>query len=136
MLRTFLRLRPAPPPAPPFFPPFCDLNPFTSSSNTMDGGLTFLPHPWVVGVGCESVGISIFVGSTSEGNANTTAVLEIDVDPVVLMADATAAPTGNRGRTGLAFCTALRRTGANAKLADHPEEHKLRGRGRAWMMIV
>ena len=64
-----------------------------------------MPHPWVVGAGCGSTSASVFVGSTSEGGANTTAVLEMgaaEIDPV-LTADATAAPTGSRVAAGLAF---------------------------------
>lgn len=59
------------------------------------------------------------VDSTSVGGANTTAVLEMAVEDD--NAAATAAPAGRRAATGLPFCPILRRTGANARLADHPE---------------
>ena len=64
-----------------------------------------MPHPWVVGAGCGSTGGSVFVGSTNEGGANTTAVLEMGAAEVgpVLAADATAAPTGSRVAAGLTF---------------------------------
>ena len=67
-------------------------------------------------------------GSTSVGGAKITAVLDMaaeDVDsPVDVDAEATAAPTGRRGAAGLAFCAGLRRTGAKARLADHPEQYR------------
>jgi hypothetical protein len=58
--------------------------PLTSSSNTMDGGLTFFPQPdlWLepepgpAGAGSGRAGTST---STRVGGAATTAVAEIDV---------------------------------------------------------
>jgi hypothetical protein len=82
-----------------------------SSSSTIEGGLTFLPHPsrWVSSI--VNFGGSMF----SVGGADTTAVADnIDAGP------ATAAPTGNLGAEafGFVFC----RIGANASAADHPSD--------------
>lgn len=57
--------------------------------------------------------------STRVGGANTTAVLEMVAEDG--NAAVTATPAGKREATGLPFCPILRRTGANARLADHPE---------------
>lgn len=64
--------------------------------------------------------------STSEGGANTTAVLEI-VAPPGADVGATAAPTGMRGAAVLAL-GAWRRVGAKASAADHPG-HRVPGSG-------
>lgn len=105
----------------------------------MEGGLTFFPQPWVCGWVAGSswesgAGADVGFGSTRAGGAKTTAVLEIvgmaaEVDAVEI-AVATAAPTGNRGAAGLAFCAVLRRTGAKARLADHPGGHRHIAAGR------
>ncbi len=78
IIRTFLFF--LPPPLRFGFP----RKPLTSSSNTMDGGLTFFPHPdlWLepepgpAGVGSGRAGVEI---STRVGGAATTTVAEIDV---------------------------------------------------------
>lgn len=96
MQRTFLpRL-----PPPPFFL-LCDaLNPLMSSSKIIDGGLTFLPHPWVwlgsVGPEVFLVDWPSFSESIRTGAAKTTAVDE--------NAAVTAAPTGSRAAPALGFC--------------------------------
>lgn len=110
-------------PPPPRRSPRCDLKPLTSSSRTMEGGLTFLPHPWVCGwLAC--AGSSFLAGSTRAGGAKTTAVLEItagdDIVAVDACAWAMAAPTGRRAAVGFGFGGGFRRTGAKARLADHP----------------
>lgn len=85
---TFLPL-----PFPPFF--FCPaaLNPLTSSSSTIEGGLTFLPH---VGAG-SCTGSEGLGGSTKTGGAKMTAEDET-------VAEARAAPTGSLGAAGFDFC--------------------------------
>jgi hypothetical protein len=63
----------------------------------------------------------------SEGGANTTAVLEIDEGnvpdvigiEVVAVAVVSEALTGGL-MAGFGFCPGARRTGAKARLADHP----------------
>ena len=79
IIRTFLFFLP-PPPLRFGFP----RKPLTSSSNTMDGGLTFFPHPdlWLepepgpAGVGSGRAGTDT---STRVGGAATMAVAEIDI---------------------------------------------------------
>ncbi len=74
----------------------------------MDGGLTFLPHPWVGGGALSSAGVDSddfsfpFSGRTSDVGANTTAVDETDAaaeEPGL----AIAAPTGSLIAEVLAF---------------------------------
>ena len=79
IMRTFLFFLP-PPPLRFAFP----RKPLISSSNTMDGGLTFFPHPdlWL-GAGPEiTVGLAGACVDTSMrvGGATTTAVAEIVVE--------------------------------------------------------
>ena len=68
--------------------------------------------------------------STSEGGANTTAVLEIVAFAVVPAGTVTAAPAGILGAAGLAF-KAWRRVGANTSAADHPARPR-KGGSREW----
>jgi len=62
-------------------------------------------------------------GGINEGGANTTAVDDI---PVVgafgeaVVVGRAEAPMGRRGAEGFDFWALLRRTGANARAADHP----------------
>lgn len=66
-----------------------------------------------------------FAGSLSDGGAKMTAVLDMTaLDAAgVACAVVTAAPTGRRTAGALGFWAAVRRTGANARLADHPGDH-------------
>ena len=89
----------------------------------------------------EGVAAGVETCSTNLGGAKTTAVLDIvaeDVDdPIDVDAGVTAAPTGSRGAANLAFCTGLRRTGANARLADHPDERqRVMAVQKAWTTTV
>lgn len=119
IIHTFLFFLPPPP---PFFPPLLELNPFTSSSKIIDGGLTFFPHPCAADVVELSVTGSILEPSVVVGGAKITAVLETVAAEETLAVAATAAPTGSRAEIGFAFLGAIRRTGAKARLADHPED--------------
>ena len=83
-MRTFLFFLP-PPPLRFAFP----RKPLTSSSNTMDGGFTFLPHPdlWLgagpeITVGPAGAGVEM---SMRVGGATTTAVAEIVVEGALVM---------------------------------------------------
>jgi hypothetical protein len=58
-------------------------------------------------------------GSTNTGGAKTIAV---DDTTAGVATDVRAAPTGSRTAAGFAFWAAVRRTGANARAADHPSE--------------
>lgn len=115
------------------------LSPFTSSSRTIDGGLTFLPQPCVCKVVVEEFclssadpeGTSTLVAvSTKEGGANTTAVDDI-VPPVPAIAGVvdvegrTDAPAGNRGTVDLALAVPGRRTGPKARAADQALYYKI-----------
>lgn len=77
----------------------------------MDGGLTFLPQPWVVAVDASSFGGGLV--STSAGGAKTTAV-----DDKPAADDRTEAPAGSLGAVGFVLLGGFRRTGANARAAD------------------
>src|ERR1700730_3187502 len=83
-MRTFLFFFP-PPPLRFEFP----RKPLTSSSNTMDGGLTFFPHPdlWLEpGAGTEvGSGTDGADTSTRVGGAATTAVAEMVVGGTLTM---------------------------------------------------
>lgn len=112
---TFLPL----PPPPRFFCPV-DLNPFTSSSSTIDGGFTFFPHPcdWDSSTAAEedAVGSSV----TRTGAAETIAVAERVALGGSLAVDVNA-PSGTLDRPGLPGAFPFpRRVGANARAADHP----------------
>lgn len=78
----------------------------------MDGGLTFLPQPWVVAVDASSFGGGLLV-STSAGGAKTTAV-----DDKPPADDRTEAPAGSLGTVDFVLLGGFRRTGANARAAD------------------
>lgn len=92
----------------------------------MDGGLTFLPQPWVPGVG-EASAVEAGLGSSiNVGGEKTTAVLDMEaVDETPLDVLATAAPAGMRTAPTFVFLATLRRMGANARLADHPKGHQV-----------
>ena len=144
-LRTFFPFffPPPPAPAPSRFPLLRPLKPLTSSSRIIDGGLTFRPHP-CPGAPDDAGALSsdLFdLDSTSEGGANTTAVLDIVAVEVAAEVEVDAAPSpgenpaGSRGVMGLILGTG-RRVGANARAADHPErvraqgeKHRTRGGG-------
>lgn len=81
----------------------------------MDGGSFFLPQPCFCGAAFSVVGSSVATGT---GAAKTTAVADIVAGVV---APAKAAPGGSRMAGCFAFWT-FRRTGANARAADHPLE--------------
>jgi len=98
ILSTFLPFFPPPPDF--LFWPRLFLKPFTSSSNTIEGGLTFFPHlsGWEVDWGSRSKfeGVSEVVGG-----AKTTAVAEIvDVDDNV----PPGIEPGILGTAGFDFC--------------------------------
>lgn len=73
-----------------------------------------MPHPLV-----RFSAIAGLAVSTRMGGAKTVAVAERTFAAFGI-ADDIAAPTGNRGAAGLAFCAWLRRTGAKARAALHP----------------
>jgi hypothetical protein len=120
-MRTFLFFFP-----PPLLRFVFPRKPLTSSSNTMDGGLTFFPHPdlWL-GVGPDvSVGPAVASTdiSTRVGGAATTAVAEMAVGGALITPTwenaASAATLGGLMVGGLG----LRLTGAKAREADHPSD--------------
>jgi hypothetical protein len=111
------------PPPPPLL--FLSLNPFTSSSSTIEGGLIFFIHPCATrspSLTLPDAGAAPLV--TNTGSAEMTAVLDVDavvtagtngasivalVEVVVVVAavddtvPSTDAPTGSRGAVGFAF---------------------------------
>jgi len=100
--------------------------PLTSSSNTIDGGLTFFPHPdlWLEpgpGTGIGS-GMADVDTSTRVGGAATMAVAEIVVGGALIM------PTWENAASAATFVglladgLGLRLTGAKARDADHPSD--------------
>jgi hypothetical protein len=81
----------------------------------MEGGLTLFVHaPW----SCWGSVASVIGGSAEVGGAKMTAVAEMIAE--LAAAGPTVTPAGSRAAAGLAFCGAPRRTGANAREADHP----------------
>ena len=114
---TLLFFLPPPPPPLLLFEP---LNPLTSSSRTMDGGLTFFPHP-LFAAEAACCGSSVGPALSRTGGATSTALADT-VGGALMTADwenaARAAPVGMRGAT--AFGMAFFLTGAKARAADQP----------------
>jgi hypothetical protein len=120
--RTFLFFLPPPPPL-RFVPP---RKPLMSSSNTMDGGLTFFPHPDLCpepgpGTGFGS-GTAGFDKSTRVGGAVMTAVADtVDGGALVTPIWENAASAATFGGLPVGSL-GLRLTGAKASDADHPSD--------------
>ena len=89
----------------------------------MDGGLTFLPQPCVADCSAS------LTTSTKDGGANTTAVLEIVavVEGAAAVVEFDAVLIGIRGAGTFVLLPSGRRTGAKARLADHPTRDKTYG---------
>ena len=99
----------------------------TSTSRTIDGGLTFFPQPGAAGA-AESSDCAVATLALRDGGAYITAVAEtegVDDDPEANAAGAVVvkvvnAPTGSRAALGFGFPAGALRVGANAREADQP----------------
>lgn len=109
-------------PLPDFFFVVTALNPFTSASKTIEGGLSFFDHAATVGSSVNTDEVATGTASIfREGGAEMTAVAETVANEAALGAtNVVNAPTGKRAVAGFGFCGGFRRLGANAKAADQP----------------
>jgi hypothetical protein len=106
------------------------LKPLTSTSRTIEGGLTFFPQPGTPGP-ADSSGCGTVAFALRDGGAYMTAAAEIEEedDPEVNAAGAVVvkvvnAPAGSRGALGLGLLTGALRVGAKAREADQPYQRQ------------